>query len=76
MFDDIIKDKKKEYKKELNERIQDILDSFIFESNNERTRNLLHSTLYDYLEKEKLSKKITSYYIDVTEKNIKVEVNV
>jgi len=76
MFDDIIIDKKKVYKERLNEKIQNILDSFKLEPDDSKTRSILYNTLQLFLEEEKKNKRIQNYLLKITEKNIKIEVNV
>lgn len=80
MFDDIIIDRTKEtkenYKKDLKKRIDDILDYFKLEPDNKENRQNLSIVLKKLLEEEKNLNKIKNYVVDITEKNIKVNVDV
>lgn len=80
MFDDIIIDKRKEtkenYKRDLKKRIEYILDCFKLEPDDEKTREHLTIILTKLLEGEKEQNNITNYIVNITEKNIKIEVNV
>lgn len=76
MFDDIITDRRKVYKKELREKIQYFLDAFKFEPDDEKTRKHLRIILTNFLEDEKQADRIKSYVVEIVKKKIKIEVNI